>query len=81
MYLVDRYSWMPSRPPSRPRPDCFTPPNGAAAFETTPDVEAHHAGLEPVDHPLAAGEVLGEDVADESVLGVVRDAHGLVLVA
>ena len=25
---------MPSRPPSRPMPDCFTPPNGAAAFDT-----------------------------------------------
>ena len=27
---------MPSAPPSRPRPDIFQPPNGAAAFETTP---------------------------------------------
>src|SRR5690606_31731434 len=36
VYLVDRYSWMPSAPPSRPTPDCLTPPNGAAAFETTP---------------------------------------------
>src|SRR5690606_14386918 len=36
VYLVDRYSWMPSAPPSRPMPDCLTPPNGAAALETTP---------------------------------------------
>src|SRR5262249_51341671 len=29
--LVWRYSSMPSRAPSTPRPDCLTPPNGAAA--------------------------------------------------
>ena len=27
---------MPSLPPSRPMPDCLTPPNGAPAFETMP---------------------------------------------
>ena len=27
---------IPSKPPSRPKPDCLTPPKGAAAFETTP---------------------------------------------
>jgi hypothetical protein len=36
VYFVWRYSWMPSAPPSRPRPDIFQPPNGAAALETTP---------------------------------------------
>ena len=36
MYLVSRYSSMPSLPPSRPMPDAFTPPNGAPALETTP---------------------------------------------
>ncbi len=36
MYCVVVYSAMPSAPPSRPRPDCLTPPNGAAAFEMTP---------------------------------------------
>ena len=35
-YLVSRYSWMPSGPPSRPKPDCLTPPNGAPALETMP---------------------------------------------
>ena len=35
-YLISRYSWMPSAPPSRPKPDCLTPPNGAAGFETRP---------------------------------------------
>jgi hypothetical protein len=35
-YLVSRYSAIPSRPPSRPNPDCLTPPNGAAGLETMP---------------------------------------------
>ena len=35
-YLVSRYSWMPSGPPSRPKPDCLTPPKGAPALETMP---------------------------------------------
>ena len=33
-YLTSRFSSMPRRPPSLPRPDCFIPPNGAAGFET-----------------------------------------------
>ena len=36
MYLTSRYSSMPSRPPSRPIPDCLVPPKGAAGLETTP---------------------------------------------
>ncbi len=44
------------------------------------DVEAHHPGLELVDHALTARERLGEDVGDEAVLGVVRQAHGVVFV-
>src|SRR5690606_11711222 len=36
MYLVSRNSSMPTVPPSRPRPDCFTPPNGAAGLDTMP---------------------------------------------
>src|SRR6478672_10847379 len=36
MYFVSRYSSMPSNPPSLPKPDSLTPPNGAAASEITP---------------------------------------------
>lgn len=36
MYLVSRYSSMPSVPPSRPKPDSLMPPNGAAGSEMTP---------------------------------------------
>src|SRR6266508_2554503 len=35
-YLISRYSAMPSAPPSRPKPDCLTPPNGAAGLDTIP---------------------------------------------
>jgi len=35
-YLVSRYSSMPLRPPSRPSPDCLTPPNAASAVDITP---------------------------------------------
>lgn len=35
-YLYSRNSSMPTSPPSRPRPDCLMPPNGAAGLETTP---------------------------------------------
>jgi hypothetical protein len=35
-YFVSRNSSSPQCPPSRPRPDCLTPPNGAPTFETMP---------------------------------------------
>lgn len=35
-YLVIWYSSMPSKPPSRPRPEALTPPKGAAALDTRP---------------------------------------------
>ena len=35
-YFVSRYSSMPSSPPSRPKPEAFTPPKGAAGFDTMP---------------------------------------------
>src|SRR5262249_7511514 len=35
-YLVSRYSSMPYFEPSRPRPDCLMPPNGATSFEIRP---------------------------------------------
>src|SRR5262245_20389532 len=36
MYCVSRNSISPSCAPSRPMPDCFMPPNGAAGSETSP---------------------------------------------
>ena len=37
-YLISRYSSMPYFDPSRPSPDCFTPPNGATSVEITPSL-------------------------------------------
>src|SRR5699024_5143224 len=37
LYLISRHSSMPTSPPSRPRPDIFTPPEGAPGFETRPE--------------------------------------------
>src|SRR5690606_16848058 len=35
-YFISRKSSMPYTEPSRPSPDCFTPPNGATSFEIRP---------------------------------------------
>src|SRR5690606_4815158 len=35
-YLVSRNSSLPTLPPSRPRPECWTPPKGAAGLDTRP---------------------------------------------
>ena len=35
-YLVSRNSLMPTEPPSRPSPECLTPPKGAAGLDTRP---------------------------------------------
>ncbi len=70
---------MPSAPPSRPSPDIFQPPNGAAALETTPMFRPIIPVFESLDHPLPAARSLGEDVGHEPELGVVREAHGVVL--
>ena len=48
---------MPSGPPSRPKPDCLTPPNGAPRVGDHALVEADHPGLEPLDD--AEGAVRG----------------------
>jgi len=35
-YLTTRYSSIPKWDPSRPKPDCLTPPNGATSVEMIP---------------------------------------------
>lgn len=37
-YLTSRYSSMPYLEPSRPRPDCFTPPNGHSTADSSPSL-------------------------------------------
>lgn len=50
VYFVVRYSSMPSSEPSRPMPDCLTPPKGAAALEMTP-------ALRPII-PVSSAEIM-----------------------
>ena len=46
MYCVSVNSISPSWAPSRPMPDCFMPPNGAAGSETRPRFESDHSESE-----------------------------------
>ena len=80
-YLISRYSWMPSAPPSRPKPDCLTPPNGAAGLETRPWLRPTMPVSSPSKTRNARLMSLRVDVGDEPVLGVVggRD-RGLLVV-
>ena len=71
---------MPSVPPSRPKPDCLTPPNGARGVGDDALVEADHAGLEALDDAERALEVARVDVGDEAELGGVGRGDRLVLV-
>ena len=70
-YLVSRNSSMPTAPPSRPRPDCLTPPNGRGRVGDDALVEPDHAGLQGLGDAQRAAQVVGEDVGDQAVLGVV----------
>src|SRR3954452_21511060 len=63
-----------------PEPGLLPPAERCCRVRHDTDVEPHHSRLQPFDHALAAGEILGEDVRDQPVLGVVRQPHGLVLV-
>ncbi len=52
-YFVLRYSSIPSGPPSRPKPDCLAPPNGAAALEIDPSQSDTVVGLLAANLPDA----------------------------
>ena len=66
---------MPSGPPSRPKPECFDAAERRGRVGDDALVEADHAGLERLGDAERAGEVLGEDVGDQAVLGVVGHAR------
>ena len=70
---------MPSWPPSRPRPDSFTPPNGAAAavglMSLTPTMPKRSASIAR----QRPAQVVGVDVAGQAVVGVVGHGDHLVL--
>ena len=78
-YFVSRYSWMPSGPPSRPKPDCLDAAERRAGVGDHALVEADHAGLEALDDLEGAVDVLRVDVGDEAVLGRVGRGDRLVV--
>src|SRR5262249_23645713 len=84
MYLLSVNSSNPSCPPSRPMPDCLTPPNGAAGSDTmprvTPTLPAPTASPTP-RAPQRGGQVGGVQVGDKAVPGVVGPADDVCLIA
>jgi hypothetical protein len=77
-YLISMNSAMPARAPSRPRPDCFTPPKGMGApvtlvrlTATMPNCSAGSSGRSGAGH--------GVQIGDQAVFGVIRTGDDLVL--
>ena len=69
----------PRLPPSRPKPDSLTPPNGAAGSEITPRLTPTMPDSIALGDPQRAVEVAGVDVGGQAVLGVVGGGHALLL--
>ena len=61
----------PSRPPSRPKPLCLTPPNGVAGDSCAEAVGDHHAGLQAGDQALQPVGVGRVDVGGQPERAVV----------
>lgn len=61
---------MPSEPPSRPMPDCLTPPKGAAALDTVTRVGAEAVGKLESRGTLAAGQQADFIVLDRDLFNV-----------
>ena len=79
MLWISTYSSIPSRPYSRPRPDCLKPPNGPPEVERVL-VDRHVAAADPPRHVLGALDVRAPDAARQPVVGVVGDRDRVVLV-
>ena len=60
---MDRYSCI-LKPASHPMPDCFTPPNGAAAFDTPPMLD-QASRFQRLDQALARASLCVR-VADQA---------------
>ena len=71
---------MPYFEPSRPMPDCLTPPNGATSVERMPSLTADHAVFQRLGDAEHAADVAGVEVGGEAELGVVGEADRLGLV-
>ena len=80
MFLRRTNSSMPARPPSRPNPLCFIPPNGRARRHAGEAVDDHGADLERAGDALRPGAVARVHVGRQAEGAVVGLGDHLVLV-
>ena len=64
---------MPSTLPSRPRPECFTPPNGAAAWSAS--------GTSPRRHPSRSSRLVAVSIARDELIEILAEADPVGLIA
>ena len=80
MYFLTRYSPMPSRPPSEPRPDSLTPPKGATSVVMKPSFTPAGPVLEThevVAHPHTLHREMTVDIDGFRTLGNPIKMSGL----
>ncbi len=70
---------MPCREPSRPSPDCFTPPNGATSEEMMPSLMPTMPNFQPLRDAPDAADVAGVEVGGEAERRAIGDAYSVVL--
>ena len=78
-YLTDRYSSIPSAPPSRPEPGLLDPAKRSRRVRRHALIEPDHAGVERLGDAQGAVEVAREDVPDQAVLARVGLRDRLLL--
>jgi hypothetical protein len=69
---------MPWCEPSRPRPDCLTPPKGTCGGGHHADVDADHAVLQRLADAEDAADVAAVEVAGQAEFGGVGRGDGLL---
>ena len=65
--------------PSRPRPDCLMPPNGAAGSDTSPRLRPIMPKSSFSETRMPRAQILGVEIGDQPVFGVVGALDRLVL--
>lgn len=73
------YWAVPSEPPSRASPDCFTPPKGAAELEMTPALKHTMPNFDLLCNAQETGEVPAVKVGGQTVFAGVAQPDGVFL--